>query len=392
MKVYVKGINSCVQRKQKVAQYIEYLKRNGHEVVDNYTHADKVLLWTCAFRKDVLENSICMINKLNEAGASVIVCGCLPDIDPERLSKIHHGEILPWKNDFNKISEIFSKETVSLLEMPNAYGESALCENIESYKQEHPNSNVQFYDMFHKIVINEGCSFECTYCSEKIMLPPYKSYPLDEILFECKRLISKANNYKIALFGESLGEYGNDIGITFPELLNKIKSIDSRISFLLFNMNPYHILKFYNDVEEMFAQNYFYHMNLPIQSNSNKVLSSMNRPYSSQDIEKVLSLLNKYNFSNFDTHIIIGFPGETEEDFLLTFNFIQKYKPNHVLLSKCMINKNIPASQLPDKINDKIIVERIKRIKDLCKQIGVFCNVESGKHMQERFKNRINRL
>lgn len=392
MKVFVKGLNVCPQRNQKVAQYKKYLTLNGHQIVDNYKDADKVLLWTCGFRQDVFDNSIFVIEQLNNAGVDLIVGGCVPDIHPEKLAEVHKGQILPWRNDFNKINECFGDEVVTLTDIPDAYGEPSICDDIESFKKDHPSCNVTFYDMFNKLVVSEGCSFACSYCSERLMLPPYRSYPLDQVLSECRQLIDKTKKYKIALFGESLGQYGKDIGMTFPELLHIIREIDGRIQYLLNNINPYNILEFYNEFGKMLNDDYFYHISLPLQSGSDKILALMNRPYTIAKIDRLFSLFSKYNFSNFDTHIILGFPGETENDFMETCNFIRKYKPNYVLVSKCYLNNNIPAAKLPDHVDDEIVTERVHRVRTICAEIGAFCNSEGGEHMKTKFNNRINIL
>ena len=389
MKVYVKGLNTCTTRRQSVAQYVEYMRRNGHELVATPEEAEKTLVWTCAFRRDVRDRSLAEIAKLKERGCNVVVGGCLPDIDPETLAAHHDGDILRWKDDVVGLPELFGGETVSLNDLREAYGEDFVCEDIESYKNEHPEANVQFYDSFNKLVISEGCPLKCSYCSERLMFPPFKSFAIEDLVEEVEERAKRTGIYKFALLADSLGDYGRDVGLTFIDLLRRLREVDSRIQFVLFNLNPYHILEYFDEFDELMEEGYFFHINMPMQSASNKVLELMKRPYTVEGLERIFALFDKYGFDNFDTHIIVGFPGEEEEDFLMTKEFILKHKPNHVLLSGCMLNSNIPADSLPDKVDREVIIDRIQQGEMAFKDIGLFCNSDGGALMKDRFASRM---
>lgn len=392
MKVFVKGLNTCTTRRQSVAQYVEYMKRNGHELVNTPEEAEKTLVWTCAFRRDVRDKSLAEIDKLKAGGCNVVVGGCLPDIDPEALALHHDGEILRWKEDLERLPQVFGEETIPLSELQEAYGEDYVSEDIEAYKKEHPEGNVQFYDSFNKLVISEGCPLKCAYCSERLMFPPFKSFSIEDLARECKEQVERTGVYKIALLADSLGDYGRDVGMTFIDLLKRLREVDSRIQFVLFNLNPYHIIKYFDEFDEIMGKNFLFHINMPMQSASNKVLKLMERPYTVEDLERIFNLFDKHGFDNFDTHIIVGFPGEEEEDFQMTQEFIVKHKPNHVLLSGCMLNSNIPADSLPDKVDPAVIADRIQRGEKAFKEVGLFCNSDGGAQMDERFEKRMKQL
>ena len=388
MKVYLKGVNSCVMRRQKLQQYQDYFTQNGHTVVDSPQKADKVLVWTCSFRTDVRDNSLKEITYLKDQGAKVVVGGCLPDIDMEALAEVHDGEVLNWKDDTNKMISLFGPEKVKLDDLATAYGEDKVCDDLDAFRKEHPDQDVQFYDRFNKLVVSEGCPLHCSYCSEKLMFPEFKSFDPEELVTVCRQMIERTGEYRISLLADSLGDYGMDIGSDFPTLLHKLKKIDDKVSFLLGNLNPYHIIKYYDEFDEMLANGYFHHMSLPMQSASDKVLKLMERPYTVADLSKIYDLLEKHGFDNYDTHLLLGFPGEQEEDFLLTCEFILDKKPNHILLSGCMLNPRIPAAKLPDHVDGQTIMDRVKRANTLFSDAGIFCNSDGGSQMMFRLNKR----
>jgi tRNA A37 methylthiotransferase MiaB len=112
----------------------------------------------------------------------------------------------------------------------------------------------------------------------------------------------------------------------------------------------------------------------------------MNRPYVTEDTERIFKLFNETGFKEFDTHIIVGFPGETEEHFEETMSFILKYHPKYVLVSKCMDLKTLPSFYLPDKVSDEVINKRIEKAQKYLTAAGIICNSEDGEVMENRMR------
>jgi tRNA A37 methylthiotransferase MiaB len=109
MKVYFYSLNSCGMRNTVIQSYRDYLIANGHEVVNHLADSEAVLLWTCAFRRDMRDNSLTEIKHLEESyPGKLIVAGCLPDIDRGILTRIT-SIILPWRGDQQAWETIFGK-------------------------------------------------------------------------------------------------------------------------------------------------------------------------------------------------------------------------------------------------------------------------------------------
>lgn len=390
MKVFLKGLNSCVMRKQKLRQYADFILANGHIIVSDPSSADKIILWTCGFREDLRNNSFVEINRYHGCyPEKLIVAGCLPDIAPENMEDIE-DIIVPWKHDKTMLEKIFGN-TCPLEQATNVFGEENVCDDTTVFRKANPGKDVTFHEQFIKLVVSEGCNYECTYCSERLAFPPYMSFPEEEIVEKCQKLVDKTGCYDIILLSDSLGEYGCDIGRSLALLMKKLFSIDWRVKIALNNLNPIGFMRFETDILDFIKAGRIRHLNLPIQSASGKILNLMKRLYTREDIDRVFGILNDIQFTEFDTHVIVGFPGETEADFTETIQFILRHRPKYVLASGCMVLRNMPVALLPDKIDESTKKRRLKEFENFMRSAGIICNTDDSELGLERLR-RLNKI
>lgn len=385
MKVFLKGLNSCAMRRQKLEQYRNFLTANGHEITADPAGSDVILVWTCAFRGDVRDNSISEIRRYQrDYPGELIVTGCLPDISPDLLSENFSGRIISWRNDREKLEELFGCRLARLDQIPQIYVERKLCDDAEIYRRQNPDKDATFHDQFIKLVISEGCNFECAYCSERLAFPPFHSFPEDELVAACRRMAAKTHNLDVILLADSLGDYGCDNGSSLPRLIRKLKRIHPALRLALNNLNPSHFIKYCDDMIELLRRGDIRHLNLPIQSASPRILNLMNRTYTVSELEKIFGLLNSIAFNRFDTHIIVGFPGEMEDDFADTMRFLRLYRPSYVLLSGFMESAAMPAAQLPNKVDDETKRRRLREGAASLRDAGIICNTDESELSAER--------
>lgn len=392
MKVFLKGLNSCVMRRQKLQQYRHFLTANGHKIASSPCHSDVNILWACAFRKDTLDNSIFEIKRYqHEYSGELIVAGCLPDIAPKSLQEIFLGRIINWRDDKEKMESIFGCGKFKLSKNNPVYCESKLCNDAQKYREENPDKDATFHDQFIKLVISEGCNFKCTYCSERLAFPPFHSFPEDRLVKACCQMVEKTKQYDVILLADSLGEYGIDNGSSLPKLIRKLKQAEPALSFALSNLNPTHFLQYYNDMVGFLQNGSINHLSLPIQSASNRILKLMNRTYAREDINKIFGLFNSIGFTKIDTHIVVGFPGESDSDFEETIKFILRHRPRYVLLNSFFESSEAPASKFPDKISKETKRQRIWCAETSLKAAGIICNADDSELSVNRF-HRLNRV
>lgn len=392
MKIFIKGLNTCTQRNQKLRQYRAFLLGNKHEIVSSPEQSDAILLWTCAFRGDVRDNSLVQIDGYSgQYDGEVIVAGCLPDISPTILHENFKGEIIPWKDDYELMEKKFRIEGgPSLHDVEEILIKPPLCEDAAMYRAEHPEADVTFHDQYIQLVISEGCPFKCTYCSERLAFPEFRSFSQERLIECCRVMIKETGRYEIVLISDCLGEYGRDTHSSICELIDGILAIDPRVKLALNNYHPSNFLTHFDRMIEFVRSGRIHHVNLPVQSGSDRILKLMNRTYTRADIEKIYSTFREIGFKDFDTHCLIGFPGESDEDFEATMSLILDYRPKYVLLSRFLECEDAPAAQLGDKVSPEKALERAIEGERRITAAGIICNSDAGEVMKNRFK-RLNR-
>lgn len=377
MKIFIKGLNSCVMRKHKLRQYHDYFEANGVALVDSPESSDINLIWTCAFRDDVKNNSLSEIKRYQkEYDAQVAVAGCLPDIDREELDKLHSDFVLPWKGDEENIKALVPQESVALNQIPETFAEPKVCNNTEQFRKDNPSIDVTFHDQFVKVTVCEGCLYNCSYCSEKLMFPAFTSFSEDELIKEFTSLLEKTGQTQVILMADSLGNYGQDVDSSLHQLIQRFLEVDPRVKVALNNLHPASFILYKEELFSFIKQGSILHINLPIQTASTPLLKRMGRPYTKNQLERIFAGFEALNFKFFDTHILVGFPGETDEDIEETIQFLLKYKVRHVLVSAYMETANMPSASFPDKISPQIIQQRVERVCQKAKEAGIIFNAD----------------
>ena len=389
MKVFLKGLNSCVMRKKELNHYQRYIIANGHQIVTNPAEAEMILLWTCAFRADVARNSISETMRYQQyyPDAIIIIAGCLPDIIKGAIPQNFKGQIIPWRRDAQQMEAIWGKKGdghIAFSSVEPVFVQPALCQDAEEFRKKNLGVAVTFHDQFIKVLVTEGCPFNCTYCAEKLALPPFCSVPPDKIIESIKPFIDETQEQNLILLADCLGEYGADIGYSLPDLLIKLKNRYINLKFALNNLHPASFIKHFDKLTDFLQKEWLAHINLPIQSASDHVLERMHRNYTQKDLVKIFDAFKKYNFKKFDTHIIIGFPGETDYSFQETIDFLVHYHPAYVLASCFFCVPDAPAAALDNQVSEVIKQERQVMAKKMFCEAGIIYNIENTTIAQDR--------
>lgn len=386
MKVYVRGFNSCTTRRGNLCHYRNFLLGAGHKLTESLEDAEVVLLWTCGFRGDVLENSLRKLKEIqaDHPGATVIAAGCIPDIDRRRLQESFSGLIIPWKEEARELEAFFHAPQGSFARSEGVFCEGAVCQDASAYRQLHPEADVVFHDQFFKLLISEGCPYNCTYCTEKLAFPPYRSFPSTDLVEACRLAYAKQPFPVIMFIADCLGEYGSEFGGSLQGLMAQLRAVLGPIRFALNNLHPLHLIQSFASYLEVIRNRWIEHINLPIQSASSHILELMDRQYRQQDLEELFTALREVGFTRFDTHLIVGFPGETNEDFNCTLEFMARHKPKYALISRFYCSPMAKAASLPDQVPPAVIQQRLLEAEACMKKHGIIYNVEGSDFARSR--------
>jgi len=226
---------------------------------------------------------------------------------------------------------------------------------------------------YYNIRIAHGCLCACTFCATRFATGKLKSKPEDRIIEEFRTGLRAG--YKIfQLVNEDTGCYGLDINTTLPNLLKRILAIEGDYQLVLIDFNPQWIIKYYDELLPIFLKHRGKARELfvSLQSGSNRILKAMGRSYDIEPLKnKLINLRKQVPEIMLRTTALIGFPGETEEDFEMTKKAVQDIGFSEVEVDKYEDRLGNASSVMKDKIPQEIIDRRYSEMK---KAIGGSAN------------------
>ena len=363
---YIKthGCQANIRDEESIAGILSSL---GLKRIDNHNEASIIVINTCSVRENANNKvyaEIGNIKKLKEKNKDLvlILCGCMvetKDTLNNLITKYPYIDIIFGTHNIDNLLNLLylymeNNNKKRIVEVSSKEGE--IVEDLPTRR----NNSYSAY-----VNITFGCDKFCTYCIVPQTRGKERSRAKEDILKECQLLISLG--YKeIILLGQNVDSYGKDLkdpNITFASLLDAVASLPiKRVRFLTSYPS-----EFSDEVIDVIAKhnNIMKYIHLPVQSGSNSVLKRMARRYTK---EEYLSLVDKIKAKipnvALSTDIIVGFPNESEEEFLDTLDLVKKVKYASAFTFIYSPREGTAAAKLEDKISDKEKVERFKRLTD----------------------------
>lgn len=325
---------------------------SGHDVVDNSDKADVIIYNTCTV-KGATENKI--MEEMKEEKKPFVIAGCLY-VNKERI-----------------INEIKNPVVVG------PYALEKICTAIEAAideksiwldKQEDKSSVIrEITAPILRIPIQEGCIGNCAFCQTKLARPFLRSYPVKTIRLWIEEGLKKGAK-EIQITGMDSGAYGLDINSSLTELLKEIVQIEGEFRIRLGMINPQHVVRFDDELLQIIGNDKFYKfIHVPVQTGSEKVCKEMNRPHTVKDfVASVEEFRRKIPGISIATDIIVGYAGETEEEFRETVKLIEEIKPDVVNLSKFTVRKGTKAASMK-QLPTEVIKERSRTCSEVVKKV-----------------------
>lgn len=346
------------------------LEDNGYEIVDFGEKSDVVIINTCSVTNNSDSKSRKMINHAikNYPNACIIAMGCF--IEANHDIEIDGVDILLGNKDKSKLPELIDEHFEKEEQIRKFYTYEKLGEVFENMEISTFKGKTRAF-----IKIQDGCENFCTYCIIPYVRGKCRSKDKNEVLKEIKTLVD--NGYKeIVLTGIHTGNYGVDLDTNFANLLEEIIEIPNlyriRISSIEITELNDKVLSILKD-SKIIAD----HLHIPLQAGSNHVLKLMNRKYDldyfRKKINEIRSIRPEISIS---TDVIVGFPGETKEDFASTLEFCKEIEFSKIHVFPYSPRKNTPASSFKDQIDG---IEKKRRAHEL---------IELSKKLEEDYMNK----
>jgi threonylcarbamoyladenosine tRNA methylthiotransferase CDKAL1 len=335
------------------------LSKAGFEVVDDPQDAEILLYNTCAV-KSPTENRVIDILRKAPKDKRLIVTGCLPLINFERLKNQVEFDGVTGPAPGAKIVEILRRvvagEKVVYL---GGVSKPSLCL-----------PRIPVNRVVSIVPINYGCLGKCSYCCVRFARGRLRSYLIDEIVGRVKQdLVSGAK--EVWLTSQDTACYGKDIGASLADLLRRICEIEGNFFVRVGMMNPDHVLGMLDELVEAYkCGKVFKFLHLPVQSGDATVLELMNRRYTVEDFRKVVQAFRKeIPRLTLSTDVICGFPGESREAFERTKRLIAEVQSDIVNVSKFFSRPRTPAEKMVS-LPPKEVKMRSKEVAELSKMIS----------------------
>ncbi|WP_448820703.1 tRNA (N6-isopentenyl adenosine(37)-C2)-methylthiotransferase MiaB [Cetobacterium sp.] len=372
----------CQMNVNESAKIKSILQNMGYNVIEDVSEADAVFLNTCTVREGAATQIYGKLGELmavkEKRGTIIGITGCFAQEQGEELAK-----------KFPVIDIVMGNQNIG--KIPTAI------EKIESGDFKHviytgdedelpPRLDAEFDSKkTASIPITYGCNNFCTFCIVPYVRGRERSVPMSQILDEVKGFVEKG--YKeIMLLGQNVNSYGNDLssGENFAILLDEICKIEGE--FLVRFVSP-HPKDFGDDVIDVIARNEKIArcLHLPLQSGSSRILKLMNRKYTKEQyIELAEKIKSRIPGVALTADIIVGFPHETEEDFLDTLDVVEKIGFETSFMFMYSPRKGTAAAKMDGQLDQEVKKERLQRLIDLQNR--------KSKEASDSYKGKIERV
>lgn len=375
-RVYIVSANQCPRGRLDVTRIYVYFAVNGWKTASDPSQADLVIAGGCAFTAPVEDLSVGLLSDIRgkmKPGVPLVVCGCLAGINGTRVVESVGG--VPISAASSEYLDQLINARVPLDHMDDANAiDSSLClpDQVERsgidfnsslrglishrflriHPEDHQACSTSAYEKLYYIRVLRGCLEECSYCAIRFANDGLCSKPPDAVLQEFDRGL-EAGFKTFYLLGEDVGAYGQDADTSIVGLLRDMFGRTGDFRIVLSDFHPRWFVKYAPELIELFAENQerIGHVEMPVQSGSSRILSLMKRRYNPEDILKyALMLKKKAPLLHLKTHLVIGFPGETGEDFNKTLKLMRAVNFDRVICYQYSDRPGTEASMLPNKV------------------------------------------
>lgn len=325
------------------------LEENGYEIIDSPDDADIIMVNTCGFINDAKKESIEHIFEMNErrkAGGKLVVSGCLSQRYSEELSKeIPEADCIIGVNQYNKLPEILS-------DIDNNHVAANSCD-LDYLEKTVRKLSDNPYTATLKIA--EGCNNTCTYCIIPMIRGKFRSKKMEDIITEAKEL-ANAGCKELILIAQDVTYYGKDLYGKFvlPELLRKLCKIDGiewiRLMYCYDERITDELIQVMAEEDKICK-----YIDIPLQHASDNILRLMRRQTTRKSIKETLA---KLKAAMPDIHVrttlIVGFPGETEDDYNQLLELVESERFSRLGVFTYSQEENTVAAEMDNQIDEDI--------------------------------------
>lgn len=347
--------------------------KNNYEIVENTQKADIYVINTCTVTNMAERKSRQMLRRVKEINPSavLVVCGCYAQVAKNELEQIPEIDIILGINEKNEIVQIVENYMEKMAEQDKKSQEAEI-DDVSKQKEFLDFGDVTYTEKNRAVVkVQDGCNMFCSYCIIPYARGRIRSRKIESVVSEIEK-IAKEGIKEVVITGIHVASYGKDFDnentskkIRLIDLLEAINKIDGIDRIRLSSLEP-------TIVDEEFATRLSKldkicdHFHLSLQSGCDETLKRMNRKYTTQIYKDAVATLRKYYpEASFTTDVIVGFPGETDEAFAKTYEFLKEIDFYRLHVFKYSPRRGTVAEKMPNQIDGNKKEERSNKLIEI---------------------------
>ena len=345
---------------------LQKFKENGYEIVDiNDDISDVCVVNTCTVTNmsDRKSRHILRRVKVLNPNAIIVATGCYAQVYKKELEEMPEIDIVlgnEEKNDIVHFVERYQNEKKKIVQI----------QDINQEKEFEEMGEITYTEKTRAVIkVQDGCNQFCSYCIIPYARGRVRSRKIENVVKEIKKIAERGIK-EVVITGIHLASYGKDFndGTSLIDLLEEINKIDGICRIRLGSLE----LKIINEklMDRLIKlEKICHHFHLSLQSGSNKTLKRMNRKYTTEEFKNIVEILRKYyDDVILTTDIIVGFPGENEEEFEETYNFLKEIKFYKMHVFPYSPRKGTVAEKMPEQVDGNIKEKRSKKLIEMSEQ------------------------
>lgn len=335
----------------------------GHERIEDFASADVCVINSCSVTEHAdkkCRNIVRRIHKLNPS-AIIAVTGCYAQLKPYEIAAIEGVDIVLSNNDkgdlYRKVVELGRK------------GER---QEVTSCTTE---QLTRFFSAFSSgdrtrafLKVQDGCDYCCSYCTIHNARGASRNIPIAEVVASAKAIAAEGHK-EIVITGVNTGDFGRTTGESFADLLRALDAVEGIERYRISSIEPNLLTDEIIDICARSAK-FQPHFHIPIQSGCDRVLKDMRRRYNTAMFEARIEAVRKAMPDAFiGIDVIVGFPGETDQEFQTTYDFLERLAPSFLHIFPFSARANTPAATMKNKVQDAVKTQRAARLEELCQRL-----------------------
>jgi len=355
MKVHLKTLG-CRLNEAELETWAQAFQKSGHQITKQAEAAQLIVINSCAVTQDAARKSRQLIRRIHRDNpqAKLVVSGCYATLNEEEAASLLGVDLIVSNKDKDQLVE----KTLTELNMDSMPVLSTEPGEISLFTRGRQRAFVK---------VQDGCRYRCTFCIVTVARGEESSRPVQAVIDEINTLHQQGIT-EVILTGVHLGGYGSDLGNNLSDLIKAILAETDIPRLRLGSLEPWELP---GDFFELFNNpRLMPHLHLPLQSGSDSVLRRMARRCKTEEFSAIVSQLRaQIPHFNITTDIIVGFPGETEEEWQDSFNFIKQIGFGHIHIFTYSKREGTKAAGLLNQVNNEIKKQRSRELHELAEEM-----------------------